>query len=177
MDRESRVLPGQQTFRPFRADKLFPDEKRQDLAGNKLSQPRVVYSWNRAETARGVKSALRRQEMDMRIPAVQVAFDDFLDDGSEKAAFLLEPSLILRQELAEMTEQHPVEHGLLRMSRAIDSRHGGRKDKVGPKLNRDRRERTCESLMQMQTVDAHFPDGWASFAQNWCLQSPAVADP
>jgi hypothetical protein len=40
-----------------------------------------------------------------------------------KPVLPLEPALILGQEPVEMMEQHPVEDGPLRMSRAIDSRH------------------------------------------------------
>jgi hypothetical protein len=42
MDRETRVPPGKQPFRPFRAEKLLPNEERQDLPGEDLGQPRVV---------------------------------------------------------------------------------------------------------------------------------------
>jgi hypothetical protein len=61
-----------------------------------------------------------------RIAAVEVALDDLLDDRTEEAVLLLETSLILGQEPVEMMEQHPIEDGPLRMSRTIDSRHGGR---------------------------------------------------
>jgi len=39
-----------------------------------------------------------------RIAAVKIAFDDVVDDWAEEAVFLLEPSLVLRQEPAEMME-------------------------------------------------------------------------
>ena len=44
VDVEAGVTPGKQTFRPFRAQKLLADKVGQDLAGEDLSQPRVVYS-------------------------------------------------------------------------------------------------------------------------------------
>jgi hypothetical protein len=58
------------------------------------------------------------------IAAVQIALNDFLDDGAEKAVLLLETTLILSHKAIEMMEQHPVENRPLRMSRPIHSRHG-----------------------------------------------------
>jgi hypothetical protein len=37
-----------------------------------------------------------------RVAAVEVAFDDLLDDGSEEAVLFLETALILRQEPVEV---------------------------------------------------------------------------
>ena len=38
---------------------------------------------------------------------------------------LLEPALVFRQEALKIMEQHPVEDRVLRMARAVDSRHIG----------------------------------------------------
>ena len=57
------------------------------------------------------------------IAAVQIAFHYLLDDRSEVAVLLLKTALILRKESLEIMEQHPVKHGALRMSGAIDSCH------------------------------------------------------
>jgi hypothetical protein len=62
-----------------------------------------------------------------RIAAVKILLHDVLDDRPEIAVCLLETFLVFRDEALEMMEKHPVEDGPLRMSRAIDSRHGGRK--------------------------------------------------
>jgi hypothetical protein len=58
-----------------------------------------------------------------RITAVEVALDDFLDDGPEEAILLLETALIFGQELLKVMEQYPVEHGAFRMTGTIDSGH------------------------------------------------------
>jgi hypothetical protein len=61
-----------------------------------------------------------------RIAAVEVALDDLLDDGPEKAVLPLEAALILCQEALEMMKKHPIEDGPLRMPGTIDSGHGRR---------------------------------------------------
>jgi hypothetical protein len=82
-----------------------------------------------------------------RIAAVEVAVHDLLDDRPEEAILLLEAALILRQESVEVMKYHPVECSPFRMSRAIDSRHGGRKasrngpmSHIGPRLPGKREE-------------------------------------
>jgi hypothetical protein len=57
-----------------------------------------------------------------RVAAVQVSFNDFLDDRPQEAVALLKTSLILGQEMVEVMKQHPVEDCPLRMTRAIYSR-------------------------------------------------------
>jgi hypothetical protein len=42
MDVEAGVAPGENAFRPFRAQEFLPDEKRQDLAAEDCDEPRVV---------------------------------------------------------------------------------------------------------------------------------------
>jgi hypothetical protein len=59
------------------------------------------------------------------IAAVEVFFDDILDDRPEIPIFPLKSALVFRDELLEMMKKHPVEDGPLRMTRAIDSRHIG----------------------------------------------------
>jgi hypothetical protein len=67
------------------------------------------------------------------VAAVEVALDHLPVDRPEKTVLPLETNLILCQEPVEMMEEHPVEDGPLRMSRTIDSRHGGRMvSKNGP---------------------------------------------
>jgi hypothetical protein len=44
-----------------------------------------------------------------RVAAVQIFFDDVLNDGPEKAILSLEPALVFGQEALEMVEQYPVE--------------------------------------------------------------------
>jgi hypothetical protein len=66
-------------------------------------------------------------ESAFRVAAIKITLDHVLDDRPEIAMLPLEPALILAQEPVEMMEQNPVEDGPLWMSRAIDSRHGGRK--------------------------------------------------
>jgi hypothetical protein len=57
------------------------------------------------------------------IAAVEVLFDDLFDDRTEKAIFALKTLLIFRQEALEMMEQHPVEDGLLWMTRTVEPGH------------------------------------------------------
>jgi hypothetical protein len=52
--------------------------------------------------------------------------DDFLDDRPEIPILPLEPVFIGGEETVEMMGKHPVKNRPLRMSRTIDSRHGGR---------------------------------------------------
>ena len=66
MDIEPRVPPGENPFRPFRAQKLLADKIGQDLAGEELGQPRVVDPGDLMEDARLVHSALGHQEMEVR---------------------------------------------------------------------------------------------------------------
>jgi hypothetical protein len=61
-----------------------------------------------------------------RIAAVQIFFNDVLNDGPEEPVLSLEAALILDQEPLEIMEEHPVEDRALGMSRTIESRHGGR---------------------------------------------------
>jgi hypothetical protein len=68
-----------------------------------------------------------------RVAAIEVSFNDFLDDGPKEAVWLLEAALILGQEPVEVMKQHLVENSALRMPRTIHSRHSGRMDsKNGP---------------------------------------------
>ena len=60
------------------------------------------------------------------ISTIEVAFDDFPDDGPEEAVLLLEAALILGQEPVEVMKQHSVEDGPLGMPRPIHARHGGK---------------------------------------------------
>jgi hypothetical protein len=62
-----------------------------------------------------------------RIAAVKILLHDVLDDRPEIAVGLLETLLVFRDEALEMMEKHLVKDGPLRMTRAIDSRNGGRK--------------------------------------------------
>jgi hypothetical protein len=62
-----------------------------------------------------------------RVAAVKIPLDHLLDYRPEEPILPLETTLILRQEPVEMMEKHPVENGPLRMSRVIDSGHGGRR--------------------------------------------------
>jgi len=57
------------------------------------------------------------------IAAVEVLFDDPFDDRTEKAIFALKTLLIFRQEALEMMEKHPVEDGLLWMTRTVEPGH------------------------------------------------------
>jgi len=52
---------------------------------------------------------------------------DLLDNRPEVAVPFLDVALALSQEPVEIVEQHPIEDGPLRMTRAIDSRHIGNK--------------------------------------------------
>jgi hypothetical protein len=63
----------------------------------------------------------------LRIAAVEIALDDILDDRPEISIVPLEPALIFRDEPLKMMKKHPIENGAFRMTRAIYSRHGGRK--------------------------------------------------
>ena len=68
------------------------------------------------------------------IAAVKILLDHLLDDRPEKTVLPLETTLMLNQEPVEMMEEYPVKDGPLRMSRTIDSRHGGRMaSRNGPK--------------------------------------------
>jgi hypothetical protein len=58
-----------------------------------------------------------------RVAAVEVALDDFFDDGPEEAVLLLETALILGQETIKVMKEHLVEDGALRMSGTVDSLH------------------------------------------------------
>jgi hypothetical protein len=66
MDRETRVPPGKQPFRPFRTEKLPPDQERQDLPGEDIGQPRVVDMRD---------FALGSQKMEVRMKAGQEALE------------------------------------------------------------------------------------------------------
>ena len=58
-----------------------------------------------------------------------------LDDRTEEAVLLLKAALVFGQELIEVVEQHPIKDSPLRMSRTIDSCHGGRMaSRNGPSL-------------------------------------------
>jgi hypothetical protein len=70
-----------------------------------------------------------------RIAAIEVSFNDFLDDGPEEAGLLLEAALVFCQETVEVMKQHSVEDGSLGMPRTIHARHGGRvASRNGPSL-------------------------------------------
>jgi len=62
-----------------------------------------------------------------RVSAIEVSFNDLLDDGPEEAVWLLKAALILGQKPVEVMKQHLVENSALRMPRTIHSRHSGRK--------------------------------------------------
>ena len=64
---EPRVPPGEKAFRPFGAQQLLVDKRGQDLVGEELSQPRVVDLSDLVEGTRLIHSALRHQEMQMRV--------------------------------------------------------------------------------------------------------------
>jgi len=80
MDRETRVPPGKQPFRPFRAEKLLPNEERQDLPGEELSQPRVIDQSDLVEGTRLIHSSLGHQEMKVGVKVNPVA--KCLDGGN-----------------------------------------------------------------------------------------------
>jgi len=61
-----------------------------------------------------------------RVAAVKIALNHLLDDGAEEAVLLLEPGLILGQESVEIMEEHPVEHGALRVTGTVNSCHSRR---------------------------------------------------
>jgi len=67
VDRKARVAPGEKAFCPFWAEQFLPDEKRQDLPGKELSQPRVVDPWDLVEDARLVRASLGHQEMEVGV--------------------------------------------------------------------------------------------------------------
>ncbi len=54
-----------------------------------------------------------------RIAAIEVSFNDFLDDGPEEARLLLEAALVFCQETVEVMKQHSIEDGSLGMPRTI----------------------------------------------------------
>jgi hypothetical protein len=62
------------------------------------------------------------------VAAIEVLFDHLFDDRTEKSVFPLKSALIFRDKPLEMMEQHPIEDGSLRMTRAIDSRHIGNEE-------------------------------------------------
>jgi len=70
-----------------------------------------------------------------------LGLDHLLDYRPEEPILPLETTLILRQKPVGMMEKHPVENGPLRLSRVIDSGHGGRRayrngppSRIGPRL-------------------------------------------
>jgi len=68
-----------------------------------------------------------------RVGAIQILFDNSLDDRPKIPVFPLESALILGDKPLEMMEQYPVEDGPLRMTRTIDSRHIGKDEaRIGP---------------------------------------------
>ncbi|MEA2005245.1 MAG: hypothetical protein U9O50_03170 [Acidobacteriota bacterium] len=58
-----------------------------------------------------------------RIAAVEITLHHLLDDRAEEAVLLLETRLIFLKELVKVMEEHPVEHGALRMTGPINSCH------------------------------------------------------
>jgi len=67
VDIEPRVAPGEKAFRPFRAQKLLTDKIGENLAAEKLSQPRVIDLGDLMEDAGLIHSALGHQEMEVRV--------------------------------------------------------------------------------------------------------------
>jgi len=67
MNIEPRVPPGEKAVRPFGAQQLLVDKRGQDLVGEELSQPRVVDPSDLVEGTRLIRSALRHQEMEVRV--------------------------------------------------------------------------------------------------------------
>jgi hypothetical protein len=61
-----------------------------------------------------------------RIPAVEIALDDLLDDRPEEAVLSLEAMLILREESVEIVKENAVEDRALGMPGTIHARHGGK---------------------------------------------------
>ncbi|MGB7297106.1 MAG: hypothetical protein WBC70_16090 [Candidatus Aminicenantales bacterium] len=57
------------------------------------------------------------------VAAVKVALDHLLDDRPEETVLLLETGLIFLKELVKVMEEHPVEHGALRMTGTVNSCH------------------------------------------------------
>jgi len=51
-----------------------------------------------------------------RVATVQIALDDLFDDRTEETVLLLEAAFILRKEVLEIMEQHPIENRALRMN-------------------------------------------------------------
>jgi hypothetical protein len=56
-----------------------------------------------------------------RVAAIEISFNDFLDDRAEEAVLLLKAPLILGQETIEVMKKHTVENSPLGMPRTIDS--------------------------------------------------------
>ncbi len=78
---EARVAPRKDPLGPFGTQQLLADEHRQDLSGEKLSQPRVVDAGDLMEDPGLVHSALGHQEMEMRVEVDPVAKG--LDGGND----------------------------------------------------------------------------------------------
>jgi hypothetical protein len=79
-------------------------------------------------------SLANQGEAAARVAAIEVALDHLLDDRPEIPVLLLEPALVLGQELVEMMKEHPVEDRAFGMSGPIDSRHGGKTaPRIGPR--------------------------------------------
>jgi len=57
------------------------------------------------------------------VAAVQIALNDFFDDGPEEAVLLLKAALVLREKAVEIVEKHSIEDRPLGMSGTIDSGH------------------------------------------------------
>jgi hypothetical protein len=78
-------------------------------------------------------------EAGARMPAVEIALDDLLDDRPEMTELLLNKALVDCQDPVEVMEQHPIEDRALRLARTGDSRHAGRADSRSmPRLPRGR---------------------------------------
>lgn len=80
MDIESRMAQGEKVFGPFRAQELFIDKIAKDLAGKKLSQPRIINREDLMEGARLIYPALGHQEMEVGVEIDPVA--KALDGGN-----------------------------------------------------------------------------------------------
>jgi hypothetical protein len=82
---KARVTPGENSLRPFRAEKIPADKKGQDLAGKYIDEPRVVDPGDPMENSRPVYPALGHQKMQMRveIDAVPEGLDDGDNPGLE----------------------------------------------------------------------------------------------
>jgi hypothetical protein len=81
VDVEAGVTPGKDPLRPMPAEKPPADEKRQDLAGEDLRQPRVVDPRELMEDARLIRSSLGGQTMPMGMEIEAVA--EGLEDGDD----------------------------------------------------------------------------------------------